>query len=63
MYIAVVAIIIGQGALWSAPWVFLYGAVAAVVFHLRVILYEEPALARAFPEDWPAYVARVRRWI
>jgi protein-S-isoprenylcysteine O-methyltransferase Ste14 len=34
----------------------------AIAFHLRVILYEEPRLERAFDRYWLDYKAEVRRW-
>ena len=40
-------------------------AVAAFVFvfHLRVVLSEEPGLARTHGEKWLHYKARVPRWL
>ena len=32
-------------------------------FHLRVLLHEEPFLARTHGEAWTAYRARVGRWL
>jgi protein-S-isoprenylcysteine O-methyltransferase Ste14 len=40
-----------------------YDAALAVIFHLRVILYEEPTLARNFGVDWTEYRTSVHRWL
>jgi protein-S-isoprenylcysteine O-methyltransferase Ste14 len=62
MYVSVVTLIAGQ-AWWRHSWqTALYAAFVAVATHLRVTLYEEPLLARSFPEDWAAYSAKVGRW-
>lgn len=42
-----------------------YGAGRAIVllaFHIRVIVGEEPWLARTFGADWQSYRTRVPRW-
>jgi protein-S-isoprenylcysteine O-methyltransferase Ste14 len=35
----------------------------ALVFHLRVVTFEEPALTRQFGEQFAAYLRQVPRWI
>jgi protein-S-isoprenylcysteine O-methyltransferase Ste14 len=63
MYVGVLLILIGWAiGLWSRP-LAIYAACVAVVFHLRVLLYEEPILARTQPDAWAGYRGRVRRWL
>jgi protein-S-isoprenylcysteine O-methyltransferase Ste14 len=63
MYIGVLFIVAGW-AVGFRSWVLAgYLVVLAVGFHLRVLLYEEPWLARAFGAEWSAYRARVPRWL
>jgi protein-S-isoprenylcysteine O-methyltransferase Ste14 len=38
-------------------------AFVAVMFHLRVILYEEPVLDQLFRDERQAYSASVSRWL
>lgn len=63
MYVAVLTILCGwaltfhSGALWT------YAACLAVAFHARVVLVEEPWLARTHGAAWDAYRARVPRWL
>lgn len=63
MYVGVLAVIFGQAALFGAPRVALWGLVVGVCFHLFVILYEEPHLARVFGASYDDYRARVGRWL
>lgn len=63
MYVGVIVTIAGTAIFIGSPLVAVYAAIVAVAFHLRVVLYEEPVLARQFPEDWVAYSAKVSRWV
>lgn len=63
MYVAVVAIIAGQAALFADLRLLGYGALVWLGFHLFVLAYEEPTLKRSFPTDYPAFFAAVPRWI
>jgi protein-S-isoprenylcysteine O-methyltransferase Ste14 len=63
MYAGVLVAILGQ-AVWFWSWhVALYAVVVALGFHARVLLYEEPLLARSFGPDFASYRARVPRWL
>jgi protein-S-isoprenylcysteine O-methyltransferase Ste14 len=62
MYVAVLVIVIGQGlVLWSGI-LLRYAALLWFVFHMVVLLYEEPALGNQFGESYQAYRRNVRRW-
>jgi protein-S-isoprenylcysteine O-methyltransferase Ste14 len=63
MYVGLLAVLAGLGALVGSPLVALYGAGLALAFHLRVVLYEEPTLELLFGEQWAAYKERVPRWL
>jgi protein-S-isoprenylcysteine O-methyltransferase Ste14 len=63
MYTGVLAIILGQALLFWNVWVLVYGAVAFLTVHLFVMGYEEPTLRQQFPDDYPAFVANVPRWL
>jgi protein-S-isoprenylcysteine O-methyltransferase Ste14 len=63
MYVGVLLILVGWAVGLRSPTLAVYAAGLAVVFHLRVLLYEEPILGRTQPEAWAAYRARVRRWL
>jgi len=63
MYLGVLAIIGGLGLLRQSAAVLGYGAAMAIVFHLRVIGWEEPALRRQFGVPYEAYLTRTPRWV
>lgn len=63
IYVAVVAIILGQAMLfgdWRLLW---YAALLWLFFHVFVLVYEEPTLEQTFGAQYEAYRANVRRWV
>lgn len=63
MYLAVSLIVIGWAIGFSSRGHFWYALLLMAIFHVRVVFFEEPYLARAHRKDWPDYKARVPRWI
>jgi len=63
MYVGVLLTILGWAVALRSGVIAGYAVATLGLFHLRVLLYEEPTLARLFPAEWPAYRARVRRWV
>lgn len=63
MYVALVAIIAGQGFLFANVWLLVYGALVWLACHLFVVLYEEPTLRAHFGAEYESYCARASRWI
>jgi protein-S-isoprenylcysteine O-methyltransferase Ste14 len=61
-YIAVVAMVAGQGILFGRGALLGYAALLALGFHLFVVGYEEPTLRRQFGAEYDAYCRRVPRW-
>lgn len=62
MYVGVVAIVLGWALLEGSAWVYGYAVLLPIVFHLRVVLYEEREMQRLFGEEWDAYRESVPRW-
>jgi protein-S-isoprenylcysteine O-methyltransferase Ste14 len=62
MYVALVIIVAGQGAWLGSGALFAYAAVLWVLFHLRVVSYEEPTLAKQFGASYERYRLGVHRW-
>ena len=62
MYIGVLATVLGWSIIAGSPLMAAYAATIAIAFHLRVIFYEEPTLARKFGDEWTRYFNRVNRW-
>jgi protein-S-isoprenylcysteine O-methyltransferase Ste14 len=63
MYVALLAIILGQALLFADRNLLWYGGVIWLAFHLFVVGYEEPALRRSFGEQYEAFRDNVPRWI
>jgi protein-S-isoprenylcysteine O-methyltransferase Ste14 len=62
MYVAVTLALMGWALCFGAPELFAYAAVVATAFHLRVVLGEEPWLARKYGTQWGHYSRRIPRW-
>jgi protein-S-isoprenylcysteine O-methyltransferase Ste14 len=62
MYVAVTLVLLGWAVSFNHPALYAYAAVVAVAFHLRVVLGEEPWLARTHGSSWDEYRRRVPRW-
>jgi protein-S-isoprenylcysteine O-methyltransferase Ste14 len=63
MYVGVLLILLGWTTGFRTRGLVVYTIVVAILFHLRVLLHEEPWLARTFPGEWPTYESRVPRWL
>lgn len=63
MYVSVLMIITGWVLVAGSPLLAAYVVGLAAAFHLRVVLYEEPWLAKQFGFKWEVYSAQVPRWV
>ncbi len=63
MYVAVLAIIIGQALLFASWATVLYAGIALLAVLLFVRFYEEPTLERAYGDEYREYRRHVRGWI
>ena len=62
MYVGVVIVVFGWALLTGNPWNYGYALIIVVIFHARVILYEEKEMQRLFGREWDAYRRAVPRW-
>jgi protein-S-isoprenylcysteine O-methyltransferase Ste14 len=62
MYIAVLAMILGQAILFRSFLLVGYALLVWVVVHLFVVLVEEPSLHQQFGESYDTYRRTVPRW-
>lgn len=62
MYLAVLAAIVGQAALFGRPHLLWWAAFVAVMVVSFVRLYEEPTLLRRYGEDYARYRREVPGW-
>ena len=63
IYVAVVAVILGQGLLFADRDLLVYGALLWLFFHIAVIVFEEPSLRQSFGAEYESYCAHVPRWL
>ena len=63
IFVAVVAIVLGQAVLMGDWRLVVYGALLWLAFHLQVVAYEEPMLEQTFGKEYEAFRAGVPRWI
>jgi protein-S-isoprenylcysteine O-methyltransferase Ste14 len=63
MYVGVLVSLTGEAILFGSDGMFIFLAAAWLLMHLFVCLYEEPALTRRFPADYPVYRNHVPRWL
>ena len=63
IYVALVAVILGQGLLFADSRLIWYGALLWLFFHVWVVLVEEPPLKKTFGTEYDSFRAHVPRWI
>lgn len=63
IYVSVVSAILGQGMIVGNIQLLEYGGVVWLLFHLFVLIYEEPTLRATFGSEYTAFCAEVPRWI
>jgi protein-S-isoprenylcysteine O-methyltransferase Ste14 len=62
MYVAVVAVLVGQALVLWQPLLLVYAAAVWAASALFVLGYEQPALRRRFGEQYDAYRRAVPAW-
>lgn len=62
MYVGVLLVLAGWALSFPSRALWIYAAVIAIAFHLRVVLNEEPWLAQTHGEQWTRYRAAAPRW-
>lgn len=63
MYVAMFLLIVGWAAALRSRNIAIYAAFMLLAFHLRIVLGEEPRLARVFGEAWTRYLRMTPRWL
>jgi protein-S-isoprenylcysteine O-methyltransferase Ste14 len=63
IYVALVAIILGQALLFADHRLLVYGAFLWLAFHIFVLAYEEPTLRETYGAEYEEYRTNVPRWI
>ncbi|MBI3329819.1 MAG: isoprenylcysteine carboxylmethyltransferase family protein [Nitrospinae bacterium] len=63
IYLGVLLVVLGWVVYFGSFAVLLYGAGLSLLFHLFVVLVEEPMLERRFGESYERYCRAVHRWV
>lgn len=63
MYVAVLVILAGDALVLGDSRILVWALLVWAAAHLFVVLYEEPALARKFGDEYRRYRAHVPRWL
>src|SRR6266446_4235849 len=63
IYVAVVVAILGQGLILGNVALLAYGGLVWLLFHVFVLVYEEPTLGTTFDAEYQSFCAEVPRWI
>ncbi|MEJ2007233.1 MAG: isoprenylcysteine carboxylmethyltransferase family protein [Acidobacteriota bacterium] len=63
MYLGALLVLAGETILFGSLTLLEYACIVALLFHLFVVLYEEPELARKFGADYASYRQNVPRWL
>jgi protein-S-isoprenylcysteine O-methyltransferase Ste14 len=63
MYVSVLLILLGWALSFGVRGLYWYALLVAIAFHVRVVVGEEPWLARTHGSTWDDYTKRVRRWL
>jgi protein-S-isoprenylcysteine O-methyltransferase Ste14 len=63
MYVAVLMTIAGQALLFGNLRLLAYCCIVWILFHLFVMVYEEPTLRETFGTEYEIYRANVPRWL
>ena len=63
MYVGVELILLGEAIVFESSRLLVYAAIIWCMFHLVVVLYEEPSLQDRFGAPYEEYCRTVPRWI
>ena len=63
MYVSILTLRTGWAIAAGSLRLGIYTVILGIAFHLRVLLFEEPRLAKLFADDWIAYKGSVGRWL
>jgi protein-S-isoprenylcysteine O-methyltransferase Ste14/pimeloyl-ACP methyl ester carboxylesterase len=63
MYVGVSLILLGWAVAFGLRGLLVYALIVMAGFHLHVVFFEEPWLARTHDRRWSDYRARVPRWL
>jgi protein-S-isoprenylcysteine O-methyltransferase Ste14 len=63
MYLGVLLSLAGEAILFRSRDIVMEASIAWLATHLFILVYEEPTLARRYPDEYPRYKRNVPRWL
>ena len=63
MYVGVLLMVFGQAVLFRSAALAVYGAVLWLVFHVFIVVVEEPHLRSVHGSEYDRFCGEVRRWL
>lgn len=63
MYLGGALVLLGEALCFRSFWHLAYAGLFVLLSHIRVVLWEEPALRRAFGAAYDDYCHQVPRWL
>ncbi len=63
MYVGVMFVLCGEILLFESTVLLIYSLIVLLLFHLFVVLDEEPTLKNKFSDSYEQYVESVPRWL
>ena len=63
MYVSVLSVLVGEAMLFRSATLLAFGTALAAIFHLFVVLVEEPGLRARFGAAYEEYCREVPRWV
>ncbi len=63
LYLGQTAMYLGAALFWHLTWSVILLVPVVLIVHYKIIKPEEAYLQKKFPDTYPAYQRRVRRWL
>jgi protein-S-isoprenylcysteine O-methyltransferase Ste14 len=63
MYVAVVSVLLGEAVFFQSASLLIYTSLMFLVFHIWIMIYEEPTLRKKFGASYDEYCREVSRWL
>lgn len=63
MYVACVSVLIGEAIFFESAALLIYAFVLFLIFHIWILIYEEPTLRENFGPSYEEYCREVSRWL
>ncbi len=63
MYVAVVSVLLGEAVFFQSASLLIYTSLMFLVFHIWIMIYEEPTLQKKFGASYDEYCREVSRWL